>query len=99
MYSTLIIDAVSVKLPKSVGNFLFSGFRIIGRPPVQICAQACFSSTFMHSTISSITFRSREATATHLLSMRRRGWGEGHSCFLHCDDDAFVHSVFFYQHV
>ena len=34
MYPTVIIDDVSVKLPKSVSNFSFSGFRIIGRAPV-----------------------------------------------------------------
>jgi hypothetical protein len=34
MYSTVIIGYVSVKLPKSVSNFLFSGFRILGRAPV-----------------------------------------------------------------
>ena len=33
IYHTIIIDDVSVKLPKSVSNFLFSGFRIIGRAP------------------------------------------------------------------
>jgi hypothetical protein len=34
MTPAVIIDEVSVKLPKSFSNLLFSGFRIIGRAPV-----------------------------------------------------------------
>ena len=33
-YPTAVIDYVSVKLPKSDSNFLFSVFRITGRAPV-----------------------------------------------------------------
>jgi hypothetical protein len=37
MYDLMgIIGDVSVKLPKSVDNFLFSGFHIIGRTPVVV---------------------------------------------------------------
>ena len=35
IYPTVISDDVSVKLPKSVSIFLFSGLRIIGRGPVK----------------------------------------------------------------
>jgi hypothetical protein len=34
IYPTGIIVDIGVKLPKSVSDFLFSGFRIIGRAPV-----------------------------------------------------------------
>jgi hypothetical protein len=34
IYPTVIIDYVSVKLPESVSNFLFSGFSIVGQTPV-----------------------------------------------------------------
>jgi hypothetical protein len=34
IHPTVIIDDVSVKLPKSVSDFLFSGLNIIGRLPV-----------------------------------------------------------------
>jgi hypothetical protein len=42
-YSTDIIVNVSVKRPKSVSDFLFSRFRIIGRTPVHISSHFVLS--------------------------------------------------------
>jgi hypothetical protein len=41
IYPTVIIDDVSVKLLKSVNNFLFSGFRVIGRALVGRVRRTC----------------------------------------------------------
>jgi hypothetical protein len=42
-YPTVLIDDVSVKLPKSVSKFLSSGFRIVGRVPVLLVSTTFLS--------------------------------------------------------